>query len=153
MALVHLCVDCIKDPPKTVRKIVSGKTKRSWRCTTHTREKKAREKEARRFAHVARQFGLSPDQYVKLYEYQGGTCAIPRCRATGASRALAVEHDHDLAKLHDHPDDKACEECVRGLVCYNHNYYLLGMFAGDLQDGLDYLADPPFQKMRRLGLA
>lgn len=150
----HKCVRCIANPPKSgnVRKIVSGKTARTWLCATHDREKKKEDKLKRRYAHVARQFGITADEYVALYEYQGGTCALPRCRATGASRALAVEHDHDLAKLHDHPDDKACRHCVRGLVCYVHNYWLLGRLVGDLQDGLDYLDDPPFQRMRREGL-
>jgi hypothetical protein len=85
---------------------------------------------------VRRVYGLSDGEYAALLAYQGGTCAIPRCRANGSRKRLAVDHDHETGE-------------VRGLLCGPHNYELLGRFAGDLQDGLDYLADPPMTQLRR----
>ncbi len=81
----HKCVRCIANPPKSgnVRKIVSGKTARTWLCYSHDLEKKREDKEKRRLSHVARQFGLTAEQYKKLYEYQGRKCAFHRFRATG----------------------------------------------------------------------
>ena len=148
----HLCVDCRIDPPKTVRKIVSGGSVLTWRCHTHTRTKQRRDKQARRFAYVARQYGLSPEQYVALLEFQDYRCAVCRI-ANGTSRALAVDHDHALAKLHGHPEDKACIECVRGLLCGIDNQQVLGRLGvNQLQNAINYKNDPPFQRMRRLGI-
>jgi hypothetical protein len=150
--IVHLCVDCKLDSPKTVRKIVSGNTARSWRCSTHTREKKARDKMRARFGHVARTYGLTPEQYVALLEYQEYLCAVCRI-ANGKTKALAVDHDHHLAKQHDHPVNKACIECVRGLLCGPCNQHVIGRLGlTQLQNAVDYKREPPFVRMRRLGI-
>ncbi|KAI4219973.1 MAG: hypothetical protein L6R40_008697, partial [Gallowayella cf. fulva] len=122
------------------------------RCTTHLREKNKREKEARRYAHVARTYGLTAEQYLALLIYQDYRCAICRI-ANGKTKALAVDHDHALARTHDHPEDKACYLCVRGLVCGPDNQYVLGRLGlTQLQNAVDYKQEPPFVKMRRLGL-
>lgn len=148
----HLCVECKLDPPKTVRKIVSGNTARSWRCTTHTRAFKARQKQQRRFATVARQYGLTPEQYVALLEYQNYLCAGCR-KANGKTKALAVDHDHYLARQHDHPEDKACVDCVRGLLCSQCNHIVIGRYSIEqLRWCIEYKQEPPFVRMRRLGI-
>jgi hypothetical protein len=85
---------------------------------------------------VVRTYGLTDGEYARLLAFQGGTCAFPTCRARGARKRLAVDHDHDTG-------------LPRGLLCVAHNYQLLGKFVNDLQDALDYLADPPAQRMRR----
>lgn len=82
---------------------------------------------------VAR-YGLAPGDYARLLEAQGGTCAIPRCPATGKRKRLAVDHDHETGE-------------VRGLLCGPHNYDLLGRFAGDLEAALAYLAEPPARRV------
>lgn len=80
-------------------------------------------------------YDLEPGEYEELLAFQGGTCAIPSCRARGVARRLAVDHDHATG-------------ATRGLLCGPHNYQLLGVFANDLQAGLDYLANPPAARMR-----
>jgi Recombination endonuclease VII len=148
----HICVDCIVEQPKTVRKIVSGKTVLTFRCATHTREKKARDKMKARFAHVARTYGLTPEQYIALLEYQQYLCAVCRI-ANGKTKALAVDHDHALAKLHPHDVKKACVECVRGLLCGPCNQHVIGRLGlTQLQNAVSYKEEPPFVRMRRLGL-
>lgn len=50
-------------------------------------------------------YGLTPDQYLDMYDAQGGTCKI--CDAPGESfggRRLHVDHDHESGR-------------VRGLLC------------------------------------
>jgi hypothetical protein len=61
--------------------------------------------------HVETTYGLTPEQYAALYAAQGGRCAICR-RATGASKNLAVDHDH---KCCSGPRSRGC--CIRALVC------------------------------------
>lgn len=132
----HVCVDCkvMDPPPKTIRKTQGGP--RSQRCQEHRRAHAKRTKDARHNTYVQKVYGLSDGEYQKLLDFQGGTCAIPRCRASGRRKRLAVDHDHDTGT-------------PRGLLCGPHNYQLLGVFAGDLQAGLDYLADPPYERMKR----
>jgi hypothetical protein len=52
-------------------------------------------------SHVVRQYGLSRESYLKMYEAQGRKCAINGCDRTGK---LVVDHDHVTGK-------------VRGLLC------------------------------------
>lgn len=136
--------------PKVPRPVVYGKTKPSRRCHTHREEDKRAARTRRAEAHVLRTKGLTPEQYNALYEAQGRKCALPRCRATGKVKRLAVDHDRDMAvNVCGHDRDLACEGCTRGLTCGPHNWDLLGRFAGDLQDALDYIADPPWRRLRR----
>jgi Recombination endonuclease VII. len=82
-------------------------------------------------------YGLKPGEYGKLYLTQGGTCAICR-RATGATRALAVDHDHKTG-------------LVRGLLCSPCNK-LLGHLRDDVELArgiVTYLLEPT---ARRLGI-
>jgi hypothetical protein len=61
-------------------------------------------------------------------------------------KRLAVDHDHKLAKLHDHPEEKGCPECIRGLLCRNCNRNILGRLHDDpeaLERGAFYLRNPP----------
>jgi len=159
----HICVVCKALPtaeealagnvphgtelrPRTPRPAPYGGP-RSRRCATHERARKVAERAARANAHVLKTYGLTEDEYAALLAFQGGTCAIPRCRARGVVKRLAVDHDHACC-----PGPISCGRCVRGLVCGPHNQELLGKYAKDLQAGIDYLADPPMARMRRARL-
>ncbi len=139
MSSVHECRDCaalpVDDRPLKPRPTVAGGP-RSRRCDTHQREFRKARKKAEHERHVSTTYGLAPGEYEELLAFQGGTCAIPACRAKGKARRLAVDHDHETGE-------------VRGILCSNHNYLLLGRFVNDLQAGLDYLANPPAQSWRR----
>ena len=142
----HECVDCKALPefgpaagagpfrPPSPRPAPHGGP-RSRRCTTHHRAHRKGQSARRADARVVRVYGLAPGEYEQLLAFQGGTCAIPSCRASGKRKRLAVDHDHVTGE-------------PRGLLCGPHNYELLGKYAGDLQAGLDYLASPPAARMR-----
>jgi len=91
------------------------------RCATHHRAETKRRKEAAHRLTVQRVYGLSDGDYEKLYMAQGGKCAICE-RATGATRRLSVDHDHDTGE-------------VRGLLCRPCNTML-----GHARDDYRYFA-------------
>lgn len=51
-------------------------------------------------------YGLGPDQYIRLFNEQGGVCAV--CQHETPWRSLDVDHDHMSGR-------------VRGLLCSNCN--------------------------------
>jgi hypothetical protein len=94
-------------------------------------------------------YGITEEQYQAILAVQHGGCGMCGRKTTGGerkgSRRLAVDHDHALARNHDHPEDQGCPECVRGLLCAKCNDYL-----GYIRDSLfagarihNYLAFPP----------
>lgn len=145
MSKVHACIECKVDPPATVRKPWSGlRPGDPIRCGEHGRAWRDRNRQ-RDAASRIRRMGIEPELYWAVYEAQGGKCAIPNCAATGKTKLLAIDHDHELAAREcDHdPKKQVCPRCFRGLLCGPHNYELIGKFRNSLQHGLDYLASPP----------
>lgn len=107
------------------------------RCHTHGVQAKRLAKSGARERRVQKVYGLQPGEYGVLYVFQGKVCAICR-RATGATRALSVDHDHKTG-------------LVRGLLCRPCNDIL-----GHLRDDPEaarraaaYLVSPP---ARQLGM-
>jgi hypothetical protein len=63
---------------------------------------------------------MTLEQYDAIKAFQGGYCMCGR--ANGATKALAVDHDHKIAKEQcDHPEKESCQRCWRGLCCFNCN--------------------------------
>lgn len=86
-------------------------------------------------AEIERKYGLARGQYQRLFESQGGVCAICRRAETfdrkGYRRArLSVDHDHATG-------------LVRGLLCMDCNR-AIGLFRDDidvLEGAIAYLQD------------
>jgi hypothetical protein len=82
---------------------------------------KRRQRLAAAARRVERTYGLTDEEYQRLYEHQGRRCAICR-RAQGVTdrpdrqRRLAVDHDHTCC-----PGPTSCGRCVRGLLCSTCN--------------------------------
>ncbi|NKV78695.1 hypothetical protein GS911_11370 [Rhodococcus hoagii] len=71
-------------------------------------------KARRKAAHARRvtsTYGIGFNAYTAILEAQNGRCYICQ-RATGATRRLAVDHDHTCC-----PAGGSCGRCVRGLLC------------------------------------
>ncbi|MBV8960377.1 MAG: endonuclease VII domain-containing protein [Actinobacteria bacterium] len=88
-----------------------------------------------RAAAQLRRYGLTPEDYQRLLDAQGGTCAFEHCdRGPGDEKTgrLHVDHCHETGK-------------VRGLLCWPHNL-MLGL-ANDrrasLLDAIVYLERHP----------
>ena len=133
------CRDCVAEGITTKRPAI-------WpgpRCQTHhrkiTKVRRIRNHARRTQAH----FGLSGDDYWLLYEAQGRHCYICQ-RATGATKRLAVDHDHRCAE--GHPPERGCLKCVRALLCGPCNQ-LIGRYGVEsLKRAIEVLTDPPAQK-------
>ena len=67
-----------------------------------------------RDAYLKRKFGITPEQWDKMYEMQGGQCPICDKELhkpnTSSKRASPVDHDHKTGR-------------VRGITCLNCNRF------------------------------
>lgn len=109
------------------------------RCTTHHRARRQKTRDDAWARRLKATYNLTPEQYWQLYKAQGGRCALCQ-RATGASRRLAVDHDHSCCA-----GPVSCGKCVRGLLCGTDNK-MLGHFRDDAAAFLRaaaYLDNPP----------
>lgn len=111
------------------------KTGEDGYCRTCRLAHRRERKRGARLAHVARTYGVTPDQYAGLLQLQHGRCAV--ClRRVGVVKAGALDHDHRTGR-------------PRGVLCSTCNRYL-----GHIQDqpetafrlGL-YLINPPFDQL------
>lgn len=99
-----------------------------------TREQVAKAKRASAATHarhILKTYGITADEYNRIYEYQGGRCYLCR-RARGTTRRLAVDHCHATGR-------------VRGLLCKFCNR-LLGFARDDVayfRRAVEYLTNPP----------
>jgi hypothetical protein len=67
------------------------------RLTAEERADEKAKKARRRESYVQRTYGITPEMYRDLLEFQGGRCW--GCPATGASKSLAVDHDHRTGEV------------------------------------------------------
>ena len=80
---------------------------------------------------VSQRYGISAAEYWRLHTAQQGRCAICGEGSKDPNgRELAVDHDRSCC-----PSDKACGQCVRGLLCSTCN-----MGIGLLRDSPTVLA-------------
>lgn len=101
------------------------------RCSTHHKLVIKTRRDRAHDLMVQKVYGLGEGQYRKILAFQGGRCWICQ-RATGATKRLAVDHDHKTGK-------------VRGVLCGPCNQ-LLGHVRDDpevLLRAARYLLEPP----------
>lgn len=68
-------------------------------------------------------YGLTPDDYTRLFEKQDGKCAICKTPQEKLSSRLHVDHDHKTGKIRG----LLCQKCNHGLGQFNDNPKLLHM--------------------------
>jgi len=76
-------------------------------------------------------YGITLEQYEKMFQAQDGKCAICPNRApeSGRVRRLHVDHDHKCC-----PGNRACGKCVRGLLCSRCNLVI-----GSVEENMELL--------------
>ena len=119
------CKDCLTEGVTTARPTPHP----GPRCVTHHRARRKITRARAHARHVATTYGITDEDYAALYESQGGRCAICR-RATGATKRLAVDHDHRSG-------------LVRGLLCGPCNITIGRLSASALATAFFYLQTPP----------
>lgn len=116
------------------------------RCATHHRLKRRATSIAAHARRTEATYGLTAADYQALYAAQGGRCFICQ-RATGASKRLAVDHEHNRPGC-EHPAEQGCHRCVRALLCGPCNREILGRLGiPALRRAIEVLTDPPARKV------
>lgn len=95
------------------------------RCTTHHREHRKRTKARVHGQRVEKTYGITSEDYAALYLSQNGKCYVCQ-KATGATKKLAVDHDHHRGCGHD--PAVGCRACIRCLACGPCNQVVLGRY-------------------------
>lgn len=102
---------------------------------------------AARKHHLKTMHHMTLDEYDAIKAFQGGVCFMCE-RANGATKALAVEHDHKKAETCWHPVNESCRDCWRGLSCSTCNKGLA--HARDriehFERVIEFLRNPPAQR-------
>ncbi len=123
------CIDCEAEGIATSRK--AGYP--GPRCYTHNKAQKSSRRKLTQEQRWLKVYGITAEEYWKIYEYQGGVCYICR-RATGKGRRkLSVDHCHETG-------------IVRGLLCNTDNAKVLGHARDDIEffeRCIEYLNHPP----------
>lgn len=113
------------------------------RCATCRRDRRKEVSDARRLTYVAKQYGLTPEQYKALWELQGG-----KCYTCQRNSARCVDHDHACC-----PGKTSCGKCVRGLLCNPCNKGVLGHLRDSveaLERTIEYIKNPPAKALFKL---
>lgn len=130
-----LCLNC--KVPKSLEEFYDrGNGSYSSFCKTCMvkRKKESRKngkitsKEYNRKVSLKSNYGLSVRQYDKLYNEQGGKCAICKTPQSELKKNLCVDHDHKTGKVRG----LLCTLCNQGLGSFRDNQ-------SNLEDALYYL--------------
>lgn len=148
---LHACVDCAALPVAvgpseeygvTIRPLrPRATTGRPPRCHRHGQLHQKRLRASRNARSRERSRGFAEEDRGLLWAEQGERCGICHVPLNVEKKAPELDHDHERAAEHDHPDDQVCRECARGLLCRTCNLHVVGrMDAAALQRALAWLA-------------
>lgn len=133
--------------PGKPRPIDARSTPRRPRCTTHWRAASKAQKAVQAAKRSRKRSGLDEDTRVALWAIQGRRCP---CGAQPSRGVPDADHDHELAREHDHAEDVACSDCMRGFLCRACNREILGRRSlAQLRALVAYLEDPPMRRLER----
>lgn len=124
------CKDCVAEGITTNRPAPF----QGPRCSSHNRARKKEKSAQSHEKRLEQVYGLTKEQYDTLLAAQGGKCFICQI-ATGATKRLAVDHDHKTG-------------IVRSLLCGRCNFELVGRYTPEMLDrAKQVLLDPPAPKI------
>jgi Recombination endonuclease VII len=137
------CIDC--EAAGFDRKVWRDAAYPGPRCLTHHRSKTRATKKRSHELRTEKTYGITGAEYASIKLFQGGKCAICQ-KATGATKNLAVDHEHHRDGC-DHVGDIGCRLCVRGLLCGPCNQIIGTWDVDTLVRAIVYLRNPPAQRV------
>lgn len=107
--MAQQCSGCLREKPDSQFNLHSnGKPRKT--C-----------KECDRNRHYKRTYGITIDEYNRMYEQQGGVCKICNLPANHNSNHLCIDHDHETGQVRA----LLCDTCNRGLGYFKDDTRLL----------------------------
>ena len=108
------------DPKPYIERVKRWQQENADRLNAYRREYRQRpeRKRADRDGYLRRKYGIGVEDYDRMFEAQGGVCAICR-KPRPEERTLHVDHDHETGE-------------IRGLLCFRCNNAL-----GDFDEDFD----------------
>lgn len=101
---------------------------RSPLCASHQDAKERAQRAGRNARARERDRGVAEDDRGELWDAQGKACICGRTLHT-AAKAPTLDHSHRRARTHQHPEDQACRQCARGILCDTCNRILVGRYS------------------------
>lgn len=141
-----ICIDCIKEGVVNYRPTPHGGP-RSPLCVSHNRARKKSTSERAHERKLDKNFKITAEEYQAIKDSQDGKCFICR-KATGATKRLAVEHEHNMEGC-EHDPENGCAQCIRALCCGRCNELVAFLDADALARAIILLTDPPARKLLR----
>lgn len=62
---------------------------------------------------LMRKYGITVEEYDRIYELQGGRCAICGTHQSELKKSLAVDHNHNTGEVRG----LLCDNCNKGIGC------------------------------------
>lgn len=85
-------------------------------CRSEQAKGNDRGAEKNRKAYVKYAYGITPEQYDKLFEEQNYQCGVCSRERLPGEKRFHVDHDHSCC-----PGSRSCGKCIRGILCYQCN--------------------------------
>ena len=82
-------------------------------CEEHRYKKSAKEKSYNRKYMLKKMYGITEEDYEKMFEAQDGKCAVCLKPESSFKRKLSVDHNHETGE-------------IRGLLCTHCNHRIVG---------------------------
>jgi len=92
-----------------------------------------REKPKRRTWHLQKKYGLSHEEWLKLWDSQEGSCAIcsiPFANYQNDLNSVHTDHDHETGKIRG----LLCRSCNVGIGCFNDDLSLMARAVSYLEN-------------------
>lgn len=137
------CVNAEDDKNHAKRPTTLLGPRLGWFCVTCIRNRKKVKKQTAKEKRLERIYELTPEEAQAIRdEMPKNVKGIPVCpgclTATGASKALATDHDHEMEAA-GYP----MRECVRGFLCSTCNQMIEKYGVEGFLRLIAYITDPP----------